>query len=129
MENQIKITRKHAVQILEWCVKTYGKSKFNRTFPSLEFKKGDYYTDECMAFYDDIESTIFVDKDKNNNLEELANSIIHEYTHYKQNMKHYQILALYLPDNKNPMEIEAERISKKDTKKCLKELFGVESLK
>jgi hypothetical protein len=44
-------------------------------------------------------------------------------------MKHYQILALYLPDNKNPMEIEAERISKKDAKKCLKELFGVESLK
>ena len=54
MENQIKITRKHAIQILEWCVKTYGKSKFNRTFPSLEFKKGDYYTDKCMAFYDDI---------------------------------------------------------------------------
>jgi len=59
----------------------------------------------------------------------MANSIIHKYTHYKQNMKHYQILALYLPDSKNPMEIEAERISKKDTKKCIKELFGVESLK
>jgi hypothetical protein len=38
-------------------------------------------------------------------------------------MKHYQILAMYLPDHKNPMEIEATKIAKRDTKKCLKELF------
>jgi len=124
MSQSIKITRKHAVQILEWCIKTYGKSKFNKTFPVLEFKKPDYYTEGCVAYYDEIESVIFVDKTQNTNLEDLANSIIHEYCHYKQNMRHYQILALYLPDNKNPMEIEAERIAKKDTKKCLKELFG-----
>lgn len=124
MSQSIKITRKHAVQILEWCIKTYGKSKFNKTFPVLEYKKPDYYTEGCVAYYDEIESVIFVDKTQNTNLEDLANSIIHEYCHYKQNMRHYQILALYLPDNKNPMEIEAERIAKKDTKKCLKELFG-----
>ena len=77
-----------------------------------------------MAFYDEIESVIFVDKIANDNLPELVNSIIHEYVHYKQNMKHYQILALYLPDHKNPMEIEATKIAKRDTKKCLKELFS-----
>jgi hypothetical protein len=78
-----------------------------------------------MAFYDEIESTIFIAKDLNKDIKELTNSIIHEYTHYKQNMRHYQILALYLPDHKNPMEIEAERIANKDTKKCIKELFGI----
>jgi hypothetical protein len=129
MEQPIKITRSHAIKILEWCVKTYGKSKFNKTFPTLEFKKSDYYTEGCMAFYDEIESTIFVAKDLHTDLEELVNSIIHEYVHYKQNMRHYQILALYLPDHKNPLEIEAERTAKKDTKKCLKELFSLESLK
>jgi hypothetical protein len=125
MNKLIKPTKKHADKILEWCLKTYGKSKFNKPFPTLEFKKSDYYTEGCMAFYDEIESTIFIAKDLNKDIKELTNSIIHEYTHYKQNMRHYQILALYLPDHKNPMEIEAERIANKDTKKCIKELFGI----
>jgi len=93
--------------------------------PVVEFKKPDYYTEGCMAFYDEIESVIFVNKDQNDNLIELANSLIHEYVHYKQNMKHYQILSLYLPDHKNPMEIEAVKIAKRDTKKCLKEVFDI----
>ena len=126
MSSKIKPTRKHVNQILDWCQQTYGKSKFNKDFPVIEYRKPDYYTEEIMAFYDEIESTIFINKDKNDNLEELINSVIHEYVHYKQNMKHYQILALYLPDNKNPMEIEANKIAKKDTKKCLKEVFGIE---
>lgn len=129
MDKAIKPTRKHINQIMDWCLQTYGKSKFNKTFPVVEFRKPDYYTEGCMAFYDDIESTIFVDKEKNNNLPELVNSIIHEYVHYKQNMKHYQIISLYLPDHKNPMEIEAHKIAKRDTKKCLKELFNIESFK
>jgi hypothetical protein len=82
-----------------------------------------------MAYYDEIDSIIFIDKNQHQTLYELANSIIHEYTHYKQNMRHYQILALYLSDDKNPMEIEAHRVAKKDTKKCLKEVFNIESFK
>jgi hypothetical protein len=129
MNNPIKITKSHATKILHWCLNTYGKSKFNKEFPELEFKNPDYYTEGCMAYYDEIDSVIFVDKTQHQNLYELANSIIHEYTHYKQNMRHYQILALYLSDVKNPMEIEANRIAKKDSKKCLKEVFNIESLK
>lgn len=129
MISKIKPTRKHVNQIFEWCIKQYGKSKFNKELPVVEFRKEDYYTEGCMAFYDDIESTIFINKDQNDNLPELINSIIHEYVHYKQNMKHYQILSLYLPDNKNPMEIEASKIAKRDTKKCLKEVFNIETSK
>lgn len=129
MDSVIKPTRKHVNQILDWCIETYGKSKFNKPVPVIEFRKPDYYTEGCMAFYDEIESVIFVDKVANDNLDELANSIIHEYIHYKQNMKHYQILAMYLPDHKNPMEIEARKIAKRDAKKCLKELFQIKSSK
>lgn len=125
MSEQIKPTRKHVNQIFQWCVDTYGKSKFNKQIPTVEFKKSDYYTEDCMAFYDEIESTIFINKDQNDSLDELVNSMIHEYTHYKQNMKHYQILSLYLTDSKNPMEIEADKIAKRDTKKCLKEVFDI----
>lgn len=125
MTDQIKPTRKHVNQIFEWCIKQYGKSKFNKDVPIVEFKKSDYNTEGCMAFYDEIEGTIFISKDQNDTLQELANSIIHEYTHYKQNMKHYQILSMYLTDHKNPMEIEANKIAKRDEKKCLKEVFGI----
>ena len=82
-----------------------------------------------MAFYDEIDSVIYINKDQNDNLPELINSIIHEYVHYKQNMKHYQILSLYLPDHKNPMVIEASKIAKRDSKKCLKEVFNVTTSK
>lgn len=129
MDKQPKLTKRHALKIFDWCIEKYGKSKYNRELPEIEFKNGDYYTEGCMAFYDEIESTIFVAKDLHTDLEELANSIIHEYIHYKQNMRHYQVLALYLPDHRNPLEIEAEKTAKKDTKKCLKELFSVESSK
>lgn len=129
MEKTIKPTRKHAIQILDWCIETYGKSKFNKQVPVIEFRKPDYYTEGCMAFYDEIDGVIFIDKTQNDSLDELANSIIHEYVHYKQNMKHYQILAMYLPDHKNPMEIEARKVAQKDTKKCLKYLYENKSFK
>jgi ferritin len=129
MTDQIKPTRKHVNQIFEWCIKQYGKSKFNKTVPVVEFKKPDYYTEGCMAFYDEIDSTIYINKDQNDNLPELVNSVIHEYVHYKQNMKHYQILSMYLSDSKNPMEIEANKIAKRDTKKCLKEIFNITTSK
>jgi hypothetical protein len=124
MDKPIKPTRRHALKIFDWCIEKYGISKYNRIVPIIEFRKGDYYTEGCMAFYDEIESTIFLDKTMHHDLYELASSIIHEYTHYKQNMRHYQILSMYLPDHKHPMEIEAYKIAKRDAKKCIKELFG-----
>jgi Zn-dependent peptidase ImmA (M78 family) len=120
MEPEVKLTRGHVNKILNWCIETYGKSEYNKEVPIIEFKKPDYSNEDCMAFYDEIEGVIFINKNQNTSLYDLANSIIHEYTHYKQNMKHYQILSLYLPNHKHPMEIEAEKIAKRDTKKCLK---------
>jgi hypothetical protein len=119
-------TRKHINAILNWCVKTYGKSKYNKEFPIVQYKKPDYLTEGAIAFYDDWEGVIFINKLENKNLYDLTNSILHEYTHYKQNPKHYEILSLYLPYSKNPLEIAADEIAIKDTKKCLKELFQIQ---
>lgn len=123
MTDDIKPTKKHVNRIFEWCIKTYGKSKYNKELPTVQFRKGDYYTEEYMAYYDEIDAVVFINKDRNTSIKELTNSVIHEYIHYKQNMKHYQILSLYLSDEKNPMEIEARKIAQRDTKKCIKELF------
>lgn len=125
VENKPKLSRKHVNKIIDWCVKTYGKSKYNRTFPTIKYRKPDYTTEGMVAYYDEDEHVIFIDNVANDTLEELVNSIIHEYIHYKQNMKHYRILSQYLPDSKHPLEIEAYRIANRDTKKCLKEVFSI----
>ena len=122
--NKLAPSRKYVNKIVDWCVKTYGKSKHNRDFPEIQFRKGSYMNEDpnTMAFYDDHDAVIFINKDDHQSLRTLVNSVIHEYTHYKQNMKHYDILSQYLPYNKNPLEIEANKIARRDTKKCLREI-------
>ena len=94
MTDQIKPTRKHVNQIFEWCIKQYGKSKFNKTMPIIEFKKPDYYTEGCMAFYDEIDSVIYINKDQNDNLPELINSIIFIVMLYLSVLERYYIKDL-----------------------------------
>jgi len=127
MEESIKLTKRHVNKIFDWCLSTYGKSKYNRTFPDIQFKKPDYSNKDCAGFYDEVEHFIFVNKNDHSTLPDLVNTVIHEYTHYKQNMKHYQVLALYLDRDKHPMEIEANEVADRDTKKCLKEVFNIDS--
>lgn len=124
--NKLAPSRKYVNKIVDWCIKTYGKSKYNKEFPEVHYRSR-YYLDEdanTLAFYDDTDGVIYINKDEHKSLRTLANSIIHEYTHYKQNMKHYDVLSTYLPYNKNPMEIEANEVAKRDTKKCLKEILS-----
>jgi hypothetical protein len=120
-----KPNKRHANKILDWCLNNYGLSKYNKIFPEIEYKKHDYYTEGCVAYYDEIDGIIFISRSDNDSLYELANSIIHEYTHYKQNMNKYQILSKTLSDAENPMEIEAYEIAERDSKKCLKEVFNI----
>jgi Zn-dependent peptidase ImmA (M78 family) len=75
-----------------------------------------------MAYYDDQEGVIFINKDDHKSLNVLVNTMIHEYTHYLQNPHHYHVLSLYLPYTKHPLEIEADKVARRDTKKCLKEI-------
>lgn len=122
--NKLAPSRKYVNKILDWCVKTYGKSRHNREFPEIQYRRGIYMNEDpkTMAFYDDQDGVIFINKDDHHSLRTLVNSVIHEYTHYKQNMKHYDILSQYLPYKKNPLEIEANMIARRDTKKCLREI-------
>ena len=123
--NKLSPSRKYVNKILDWCLKTYGKSRYNKDFPEIQYRKAAYMNEDpyTMAFYDDEDGVIFINKEDHPNLKVLANSIIHEYTHYKQNSRHYHVLSMYLPYHKNPLEIEANRIANRDTKKCLKEIF------
>lgn len=129
--NKLAPSRKYVNKIVDWCVNNYGISKYNKYFPEIQYRSGFYMNEDpmTMAFYDSEDSVIFINKDDHKSMYQLANSIIHEYTHYKQNSRHYDVLSQYLPYHKNPMEIEAKQVAKRDTRKCLKEIMQGESSK
>ena len=115
------VTRATAQKILDWCYFTYGRSKINGAYPALEFRKPDDYTGDDYGYYDEIDQTIFVNKEIHHDLAELVKTIIHEYTHYvKHSMHEYQILAKYLPHHRNPLEKDALKVERRDYKKCLR---------
>jgi hypothetical protein len=112
----------HVKRVYEWCKKKYGRSKYNGRYPDIVFKKADYYTGDDWGYYDELEQIIFISKDKHKTLDELVHTIIHEYTHYKQNMYHYRILDIYMNCYDNPMEKEADEVADRDLKECLEYL-------
>jgi len=114
--------RGHVDKIYEWCKKKYGRSKYNGRYPEVVFRKGDHYDGEEWGYYDEIDKCIYINRDKHETVEDLIDTMIHEYTHYLQNMHHYQIIALYVHHEHHPMEIEAETISQRDKEECLKYL-------
>lgn len=117
-----KINRFHAVKILEWCKLRYGRGV--KPYPILEYKKPDYLNGEhSYGEYDYEEDLIYVNSQVHKSLEELADTIIHEYAHYRYHAKstYYQLDRDYNHDE-HPMEKQADRIAKRDRKKCVQEL-------
>lgn len=111
--------RGHVDKIYEWCKKKYGRSKYNGRYPEVVFRKGDYYDGEEWGYYDEIDRCIYINRDKHETVADLVDTLIHEYTHYLQNMHHYQIISKYLDPHEHPMEISAENAAEKDGPECL----------
>lgn len=115
--------------VYEWCRKTYGRSKYNGRYPDLTYKKGDETNCDHMGEYDFYDNCIFVNSDQIKSLYDLVSTVIHEFTHYKQNMKvDWVILCKYFDQysSDHPLEKEAIEIELRDTPKCMKELFNIE---
>lgn len=118
----MKVTRWHALRVLDWCITNYGASKYNGPYPHVEFRKEDITTERLAGYYCDIENVIFLNKDHHLTIRELIKTIIHEYTHYKQNMKHYYVLSEYLSYDNNPLEKQAKKVTARDYKTCYADL-------
>ena len=118
-----KLHRGHATKILDWCIGRYGRSKYIREYPSIEFRKP-LYSDELdqYGYFDDITNTIYANRELHKTLKELAKTIIEEYVHYLQSDREYQRLAEQYSYSDHPMEKEAKKIADKHYKYCLKDL-------
>ena len=117
-----KLTRFHALKIYDWCRKRYGRG--TKPYPVLEYRKPDYLNSEySQGEYDYEDDTIYVNSQMHKTLEDLADTIIHEYVHYRYHAKssYYQMDRDYDHDS-HPLEKQAESIAKRDRKKCVQEL-------
>ena len=98
----------------------YGKSKYN-DYPRIELHRDIYarlsgdeeaegeHSSTSKAEYDDETNVIYIYYPNMMNEEDVIRSIIHEYTHYKQDHKLFkQYRAMYSYDE-NPIEIEAHK--------------------
>ena len=67
---------------MDWCIDRYGASIHN-DLDTLQIKfrsKLEFYGE-----YDSEDNVIYVNPTKHGTLIELVNTVIHEYTHFKQN--------------------------------------------
>jgi len=126
-----KPTRSDAVKIYRWCMNEYGRSKINGSYPELIFRKPDYLTEDCYGEYDSISNTLFISKTENIHLIDLIDTIIHEWIHYLQPIRsHLRTMRSEKRlheafNNKDPLEIEAQKIAKRDKKKCFLQIYKI----
>lgn len=123
------IDRETAQEVLDWCWVNLGPSRFNKNKPKLYFYRkpnkeiyGQYkYWKNTIQLY----GVIYNEKG-GDNLIQFIDTIIHEYWHYKQNLKEmfeiYFYKYKYNEDN-HPYERTAIKKAKQMRQKCYNDLF------
>jgi len=90
--------------VVEFCMLNLGKKR-NKSFPKIILS---YKNEEDWGCYDPLEHTIYVYVKNIPNVSELSKTIIHEWTHSKQNIiGQYGVLYRKFGYDSHPMEIEA----------------------
>lgn len=105
---------------IKWCKKNLGENE-TKILPLtliVKNKMRNYY-----GYYDHRKNSLIVCIDKNETVEELVKTVIHEYTHYLQPIRKYYFKVAKITGYwENPYEIEAQRNEEKLFKKCWKEV-------
>ncbi len=103
------VNRKSAKMLLEWCIETYGPSKY-ADLETLSLRLDSKM--EFLGEYCPEENQIILNPKRHRSLLEWCNTFIHEYTHFRQNMDRYSSLKVDYYDN--PYEIASNRIAERD---------------
>ena len=113
-------------EVLKWCMKNMAYPTGHKYYPQMKIC---YYKTKRNRFGDYSSNTrlirIFINN--HNSVEELVDTIIHEYTHYlqmpsQQDQKQYNMYLKQKGYYKNPFEINARESADKYTSICLKDM-------
>lgn len=124
LKNNVEVTRKDLILILDWCKINLGKSKFFSIRKlQIKFKSNLKF---FVGTFDIEKNCIEINPTKIKNYMDLIATIIHEYVHFQQDYTKYEEIELKLPRIRNyydhPFEAEAEQIAQLLKKDCFKYL-------
>ncbi len=126
-----RINRKNGILVYNWCKQQFGRSTINGNYPQFIFHRTviDKEYAKCLGQYDPCLNSIEVFQqpfiNKNRRFLTFINTIIHEFTHYHQDIKvkYWKLDEIY-KYNDHPMEIEANKVAKKYQYICYQEVFN-----
>ena len=126
-------------RVREWCIQNYGRSKYNGSYPFINFTSYYYISKKDnkninpknhFGEYNPWENKMIISKHANDTVNKLIDTIIHEWVHYLQPVKTHINKVMKLDKklstkeyNNLPFEKEAVKIAKKDRNKCFQDLF------
>lgn len=108
--------------VLDWCVNEYGHSK-NVTHGLLKYRVNNRVSARGL-FYPEV-VLIEINCKNHQSLIDFIHTIIHEYQHYLQDQSIYDKHSIDFDDDNNPYEIEADRIAKRDKRKCMRKILQI----
>jgi hypothetical protein len=122
-KSTLKLNRKTVILAFEWCKNKWGESKFQDNFPKIVCHKN-ISEDKLYGYFDETNNEIHIFLQPHKSILNLIKTVIHEYTHYKQNIaKNYDKYATrskFYYDN--PYERSAENKANKWAIVCKRNL-------
>lgn len=126
-KHQLNVAKSMFIRIvINWCKENIEHSKHHKYYPTIEIKY--YKTKKLMGDYSPANRLIRIFINNHETIEDLVNTLIHEYIHYLQ-MPRLQEQLEYAKFNQtkgyqnNPYEIDAEEKACIYTPKCINYLI------
>ena len=94
-------------EAIKWCETNIGtKVSRKRTFKYRVLTLPEGYT-PAYGMYDYDKNTLFVFRNHATDVKMVVRSVLHEYTHFMQNLRNYHVVLKKVGYDKHPLEVQA----------------------
>ena len=98
--------RKVVCEAIKWCETNIGTKHKRRTLKFRVLTLPDRYT-PAYGMYDPQKNTLYVFRNHAKDVKMVIRSVLHEYTHFMQNLRYYTSVLNKVGYNKHPLEQQA----------------------
>ena len=98
--------RKLVCETIKWCEANIGKKYKSRTLKYRVLTLGEKYT-PAYGMYSPENNTLYVFRNHAPTVKMVIKSVLHEYTHFMQNLRWYGHTLAKVGYNKHPQELQA----------------------
>ena len=112
--------RKLVCEVVKWCEANIGKKYKSRTLKYRVLTLGEKYT-PAYGMYAPTNNTIYVFRNHAPTVKRVIKSVLHEYTHFMQNLRWYSHTLAKVGYMKHPLEKQA-RVMEIFYDKCWEEI-------